>query len=289
MTDHSGPDLGGMITIVTGANSGVGRSATELLAGAGAHVVMVCRDPERGATARDAVRAATGSDAVGLELADVSNLEDVRGLASRLRDRFERLDILVNNAGVWQSRLERTPAGHEVTMATNHLGPFLLTTLLMERLSAGRGRIVNVSSQAHHSGDLRRAPLEAILRGDAWKGGLKAYSDSKLANVLFTLELARRYGTDGITANALHPGVLATRIWNKSASPISLLMRLFKPMMKSPSVGGHAVFRLAADPELAEMTGRYFNVETEARAQPLAYDEDLARELWETSERLTAR
>jgi len=174
-------------------------------------------------------------------------------------------------------------------MATNHLGPFLLTNLLLERLKAARGRIVNVSSQVHHSGDLRRAPLEAIIRGDDWKGGLKAYSDSKLANVLFTFELARRCGRWGGTANALHPGVLATRIWNKSASPISVLMRLFKPMMKSPSVGGRAVFRLAADPDLAKTTGRYFNVETEARAQPLAYDEDLARNLWETSERLTAR
>jgi len=288
MTDHSDPDPGDVIAIVTGANSGVGRSATELLAAAGAHVVMVCRDAARGAAARDTIRAATGSTAVGLELADVSRFEDVRALATRLLDRFERVDVLVNNAGVWQSRLERTPAGYELTMATNHLGPFLLSTLLVPRLAAGRGRIVNVSSQAHRSGDLRRAPLKAILRGDAWKGGLKAYSDSKLANVLFTFELARRYGTDGITANALHPGVLATRIWNKGTSPISVLMRLFKPMMKSPSVGGHAVFRLATDPDLAEITGRYFNVQTETRAQPLAYDEDLARELWETSERLTA-
>lgn len=281
-------DLNGQIVIVTGANSGVGRSATELLAEAGAHVVMVCRDAGRGEAARGAVRAATDSEAIDLELADISDLDQVRALGARLRDRFDRIDVLINNAGVWRNRLERTGAGHEVTMATNHLGHFLLTNLLLEPLKVGEGRVVNLSSQAHESGDLRRAPLEEIMTGEAWKGGLKAYSDSKLANVLFTLELVRRHGEDGIASNAVHPGVLATRIWNKSRSPISLIMRAFKPLMGRPAVGGRAVFRLAADPALAGVTGRYFRVETEKRAQPLAYDENLARELWETSERLTA-
>ena len=170
-------------------------------------------------------------------------------------------------------------------MATNHVGHFRLTLRLLDRLKAGEGRVVNVSSDGHRRGNLRRAPLERILRGEVRYRSFQAYCDSKLANVLFTHELVRRYGDDGITSNALHPGTLSTRIWNQNRNPASLLMRLFKPFMGEPEVGGRAVFRLAADPDLVDVTGRYFNVEEETRAAPQAYDEELARELWELSAR----
>lgn len=277
------------IAVVTGANAGIGRSTVELLAQGGWSVVMVCRDRERGREALAEVRRLAGTDHVQLEIADMSSGESVRGLAARLGDRLDRIDALVNNAGVYRARRERTPEGLEVTMATNHVGHFRLTLQLLDALRAGEGRVVNVSSDGHRRGNLRRAPLERILRGQVRYRSFQAYCDSKLANVLFTHELVRRYGGDGITGNALHPGTLATRIWNQNHTPASLLMRLFKPFMAKPSVGGHAVFRLAADPDLIDVTGRYFNVEEEARAAPQAYDEDLANELWELSASLLGR
>ncbi|MDE2942689.1 MAG: SDR family NAD(P)-dependent oxidoreductase [Gemmatimonadota bacterium] len=283
--DETGPDLKGQVAVVTGANSGVGKSATELLARAGADVTMVCRSRERGEPAVADVRrtgAAAGAD-VRLELADLALQADVRALADRLAARFPAIDILVNNAGVWLHRREITSEGFEVTFATNHLGHFLLTRRLLAPLAAGRGRIVNVSSEAHRNGDLRRAALEAIARGDAWKGGFQAYGDTKLANALFTFESVRRWSARGITANAMHPGVLRTRIWRKNRSALGLLLNAAKGLMAKPEVGGRAVMRLVEDRARDEVTGRYFKVETEVTATAQAYDEDLARELWDRS------
>lgn len=279
----AGPEGGRAIAVVTGANAGIGRSTTELLALAGWRVVMVSRDRERGEKAVAAVRELVGADRVELEIADMSSGESVRALAGRLTDRLDHLDALINNAGVYRARRERTSDGLEVTMATNHVGHFRLTIELLELLRAGEGRVVNVSSDGHRRGNLRRAPLERILRGEGRYRSFQAYCDSKLANVLFTHELVRRHGGDGIASNALHPGTLSTRIWNQNHNPASLMMRIFKPFMAKPGVGGRAVFRLAADPDLAGVTGRYFNVEEEARAARQAYDEDLASELWELS------
>lgn len=272
--------------MVTGANSGVGRSLTELLLDAGARVVMVCRSPERGAKALEEMRETPHPGSAELEIADISDPDAVRALAGRLQ-RFDSIEALVNNAGVWRTRLEKSPADLEVTMATNHLGHFLLTHLVRDLLQSGGNRIINVSSEAHRRGDLRRAPLRDIVSGHAWKGGLQAYSDSKLANILFTSELVRRYGEGGLVANSLHPGVLATRIWNKTSNPITYLMRAFKPFMGSPAVGGRAILRLLTDPDLAGVTDTYFNVSTESEPDASARDADLAGELWELSESLT--
>ena len=172
--------------------------------------------------------------------------------------------------------------GFELTFATNHLGHFLLTHLLLEPLEAGRGRIVNVSSRGHRGGDLRRASLDDIARGRAWKGPLQAYADSKLANILFTFESIRRRGARGITANAVHPGVLATDIWNKTPPVVRLLIRPFTWFMDRPQVGGAAVMNLVTGPAGA-VTGRYFNEQDEEAPSPQALDEALAHELWERS------
>ncbi|MXY29653.1 MAG: SDR family NAD(P)-dependent oxidoreductase [Gammaproteobacteria bacterium] len=292
--------LKGQVAIVTGANSGVGRSAAEMLLGAGAHVTMVCRSRERGERALAELRGArdqaalggqlnellpgdTGGARVDLELADLSRQEDVRALAELLAARLPAIDILVNNAGVTRPQCVQSPEGFELTFATNHLGHFLLTRLLRERLKAGRGRIVNVSSRGHRSGDLRRAGLEDIASGRAWEGALQAYADSKLANVLFTLETVRRWGARGITANAVHPGVLATEIWKKTSLGPRLLLLPFTWFMSSPDVGGKAVMNLVEDPSRDDVTGRYFHVLKEQRPSEQAHDESLARELWERS------
>lgn len=279
-------ELEGRAVVVTGANSGVGRSLSELLIDAGAHVVMVCRDQTRGASALDALTRRPASGTAELEIADLADFESVRALGERLR-RFDAIEALVNNAGVWRTRREKNPAGLELTMATNHLGHFLLTDFLLEGLRAGGRRIVNVSSGAHRRGDLNRAPVDEIISGEAWKGGLQAYSDSKLANVLFSAELVRRYGGSGLIANSLHPGVLRTGIWNKTHNPLTLLMRLFKPAMGSPAVGGRAILRLLVDPALSDVTDSYFDVEEISEVQPQGRDQRIARDLWDASARLT--
>lgn len=278
--------LSGKIGVVTGASSGVGKAAAARLAERGATVLMICRSRERGQTALSEIQEETGNRAVELRLADLGSLGHVRELGETLSAELDRLDFLINNAGVYRSRLELTEDGFERTMAVNHLAHFLLTHLLIDRLRAASGRVVNVSSGSHRSGKLDRAPLQSILRGEGRYRGLQAYSDSKLANVLFTFELARRFESI-ITANALHPGVLATRIWNQNHNAPSLFMRLFKPLMGSPKVGGDAAVRLATDPQLTHVTGKYFDKEKESRAADMAYDRDLAHRLWQVSAELT--
>ena len=275
-------DLTGRAAVVTGANSGVGRSVTDLLLAAGTEVTLVCRDRTRGEQALADLERSRPGAAAALELADLSSPASVRGLASRLNDRLDRIDILVNNAGLALDRLQTTHEGFELTFATCHLGHFLLANLLLNRLRGG-GRIVNVSSTAHRFGDLLRAPLEDVARGRAWKGGFPAYCDAKLANVLFTVESARRWQDDGVAAAALHPGVLATRIWNRHYGALGLLMRAFTIFMRKPDVGGNAVMAAIRRSEPGRVSGRYFHVRAERPPQPQAADPHLARDLWERS------
>lgn len=283
MAEHS---LHGRTAVVTGANSGVGRSATGLLLAAGARVTLVCRDRGRGERALAELQSDHPSAAATLEIADLAAMGSVRALAARLAGGHESIDILVNNAGVWRNRLELTAEGFERTFATNHLGHFLLTNLLLPRLSGG-GHIVNVSSEAHRSGDLRRADLDEIARGLAWRGTFPAYADSKLANVLFTVEAARRWREHGVTVNAVHPGVLATGLWNQNSGVLAAILRFFKLFMRSPGVGGNAVLRTLERALRDGATGSYFRVTGESAPQPQAADKALAHELWERSLRWT--
>ena len=278
----TGTALSGRTAVVTGANSGLGRSVTELLLAAGAAVTLVCRDRQRGERALAEVSAAHPGAAATLEIADLAALDSVRELGGRLQARPARVDVLVNNAGAWRNRLELTQDGFERTLATNHLGHFLLTHLLLERLQDG-AQIVNVSSEVHRSADLRRAPLEEIVRGRAWKGGFQAYADSKLANVLFTVEAVRRWEGAGITVNAVHPGALATRIWNQNGGALGLLLRTLKVFLRKPEVGGKVVLGLVRRPPSERVSGRYFRVDTEAAPHQQAGDPELAAALWQQS------
>ncbi len=279
--------LSGRTYVVTGANSGVGRATTEALAARGAAVVMVCRSRERGEAARREIGEAADGAELQLRLCDLASLRQVRDLGAALSAELDGLDGLVNNAGVYRARLEHSEDGFELTMAVNHLAHFLLTALLLDRLRERSGRVVTVSSETHRGGKLRRAPLTAILRGAIDYSGLQAYSDSKLANVLFTFELARRLRGSGVTTTALHPGMLATRIWNQNDNLASLIARLFKPFMGAPRVGGRAVLRQLADPQLADVSGAYFDRQERSEPAPAARDRRLTEELWELSAELT--
>lgn len=277
-------DLAGILCMVTGANSGIGKATATHLAGRGATVVMVCRSAERGEAARADIQAESGSDAVDLLLADLSVQADIRDLAATFRAEYDRLDVLVNNAGLYLADRQLSADGIEMTFAVNHLAPFLLTNLLLDDLRASApARIVNVNSESHRGARLRFGNLE--MEDDyQW---IKAYGKSKLANLLFTFELARRLEGTGVTVNALHPGVVGTRIWNHNSNVISLLMRLVKPFLMSPSKSAQHVVRLAADPALAGVSGQYFDKDEERRAADEAYDQDAAQRLWQVSAAMT--
>jgi NAD(P)-dependent dehydrogenase (short-subunit alcohol dehydrogenase family) len=274
------------ICVVTGGNSGVGFETSRLLAESGARVVLVCRDQERGQMAMTRIKGDVPSARVSLEVADLASLAQVRDLSARLLQALPSLDLLVNNAGVVRAEHEKTEDGFEKTMAVNHLSHFLLTHLLLSKMIDSGGRVINVSSEAHRRSRLSPDTLEDALLGPARYNGMQAYSHSKLANILFTSELARRHTAGELSTCSVHPGVLATRIWNQNRNLLSFLMVLLKPTMGRPSTGGKSVAHLAGQP--AEFVhGRYFNKKREAWPAPPARDKALARSLWKLSTDLT--
>jgi len=285
-------DMTGRVCVVTGANSGIGKETAKGLARCGARVVMVCRSAERGRAAQDEIVAATpqsnGRDMpVDLAVADLGRQDEVRTLADTLLADYDRLDVLVHNAGVFQGTQEVTKDDVESTFAINHLAPFLLTHLVEDRLKAtareaGEARVVVVASEAHRGA---RIHFDALGGGDSYSS-MQAYGQSKLANVLFTHELARRLHGTGVTANAVHPGVVATNIF-RGSDWFSRIARLFKVFYKSPKEGAKGPLYLAASPELKGVTGEYFKETEMVNPSPAAYDEKVAARLWRVSEELT--
>ena len=282
-------DLEGAVCVVTGANSGIGKATAMGLARLGAHVAMVCRNQERGRDAQTEIQAVadrarpSNVDAVELYLADLSVQEEVFALGETLRADYDRIDVLVNNAGVLLGHREETPDGVEKTLAVNHLAPFLLTHLLLPRLKetagrTGESRVVTVSSEAHRSVSLNFDDLNA----ETSYNSLRAYGQSKLANILFTHELARRLRDTGVTANCVHPGVVATSLW-RGSDWFSRLGRLFKWFYKSAEEGAEGVLYLAASDDLNGVTGQYFDSTEAVNPSPDAYDEKAAARLWRES------
>lgn len=278
-------DLSGKTVLVTGANSGIGLETSVQLAQRGANVVMVARDPGRGAAALEQVKRRSGSQSVSLLLCDFSSQASIRALAEEYRRRHDRLDVLVNNAGLVNDKRRVTEDGLEQTFAVNHLGYFLLTNLLLDLLlESAPSRVVVVASRGHRPGDL---DFDNLQYENGGYGVMKAYSRSKLANVLFANELARRVGSRGVTVNSLHPGMVATHIWSGApffARPfLALGKRLF---MLSAEEGARRVVQLAADPDLEGRGGQYFEDYKPVKPSRLARDESLAARLWAVSEKL---
>jgi NAD(P)-dependent dehydrogenase (short-subunit alcohol dehydrogenase family) len=276
----------GKVVVVTGANSGIGKVTARELARLGAQVVLAARDEGRGLAARDEVRRVTGNDGVELVLGDFARLGDVRSMAEQILTRWHRLDVLVNNAGLVLGERRLTADGFEATFQINHLAPFLLTHLLLPRLrSSAPARIVNVASEAHRFG----GPLEFDdLQAERGYIGLRVYGRSKLANVLFTGELARRLAGSGVTANCLHPGVIRSGFAADGDTGVvfSLAMAVARPFMLSPEKGARTSIYLASSPEVETVTGQYFHRCRPCRAAPFADDEAAARRLWAVSETL---
>jgi NAD(P)-dependent dehydrogenase (short-subunit alcohol dehydrogenase family) len=267
------------VILITGATDGLGRALAGELAGRGATIVLHGRDDGRGREAIEEIRVATGNETLGWNRADLSSLDEVRELAAAIGDERDRLDVLVNNAGIGTTlpgggaRMESRD-GHELRFAVNYLSHFLLTRRLLPLLErSAPARIVNVSSAGQAPIDFEDVMLERSY------DGLQAYCQSKLAQVMFTFDLAEQLKDRGVTANCLHPATyMPTKIvTHDGRSPISTLEE-----------GTRATLRLAADPELDGVTGRYFDGESEARAHEQAYDPEARRRLRELSQRLTA-
>jgi NAD(P)-dependent dehydrogenase (short-subunit alcohol dehydrogenase family) len=270
-------ELSDTTVVVTGATSGIGEAAALELSRRGATVVPVGRDPGRLAKIADRV----GTDGYR---ADLASLADVRRLADELLAAHERIDVLANNAGLVAGRRTLTEDGHELTFAVNHLAPFLLTNLLLDRLrSSAPARVVTTSSEAHHGGLVDLDDLSGERR---WSSG-RAYSTSKLANILFTRELARRLRGSGVVANCFHPGVIRTRLTRRARPLVNVGARLAAPFLGSPRSGASTLVFLALSPDAADVSGSYFVRSRPARTSAQAQDDALAKALWERSEELT--
>ena len=269
--------------VLTGASSGIGLAAAQQLAAQGAALVLVSRDPVRGAAARDLVSQVATGPAPVFMAADLSRQGAIRSLASGLHKQLDRIDVLLNNAGTAARHRELTVDGLEKTFATNHLGPFLLTNLVLDLLlAAPEGRIVTTTSESH----ARRLEFDN-LQGERRYSFFSAYARSKLANILFTYELARRLEGTRVTANCLHPGAVATRLGQNNGRLATAVTKLLRPFFRTPEQGAETAIYLASSPAVEGVNGKYFVDCREARSSRTSYDTELARRLWDASARLT--
>jgi NAD(P)-dependent dehydrogenase (short-subunit alcohol dehydrogenase family) len=274
----------GKVCLVTGGTAGIGFVAARELARRGATVTIVGRDPARGASAVDSIRAVAGSEAVDFVAADLAEQTQLRTFAAAFAERRPRLDVLVDNAGGLFGRRQTTSEGIERTFALNHLGYFLTTLSLLPSLQAAApSRIIVVASEAHRGAQLDFDDLQGEHHYSRWT----AYRRSKLANLLFTYELARRLRERGITANALHPGFVATDIGTRHSFVPGILWRIGTMAAITPERGAQTVLHLACAPEVAEVSGGYFIDNAPARSSPASYDRATADRLWDISLNLT--
>jgi retinol dehydrogenase-12 len=277
-------DLHGRVAMVTGATSGLGHAVAEGLARRGARVVLAVRNRMKAEAAAADIKEASGNPEISYLLADLSSTSEIRSLCHRFRERFDRLDVLVNNAGAVFFRRRLSEDDLEMTFALNHLGYYTMTCLLSDILiESAPARIVNVASESHRDAALDFNDLQM----KCGYGPLKAYGRSKLANVLFTYELARRLQGVGVTANAVHPGLIKTEIAANNGWIGRAASKVMKLWARPVEEGAEAVLALAADPELRGVTGQYFIGFHRKHSSPVSYDEVAALRLWEASASLS--
>jgi NAD(P)-dependent dehydrogenase (short-subunit alcohol dehydrogenase family) len=274
----------GKVVLITGANQGIGKASAVALGKLGARLVLVCRNAEKGRAAVADIRREGAAD-VELLVADMGSQVDVRRVAGEFKAKYDRLDVLLNNAGALVPTRRSTVDGIEETFAVNHLGYFLLTHLLLDMLkTSGPSRVVNVSSEAHRRGRMRWDDLE-------FKAGrysaIAAYGQSKLANILFTRELARRLEGTKVTANCLHPGVIASGFGHTYGGVLSAALMLVRPFLITPEKGARTSVFLASSAEVEGVTGKYFDKCKERRPSAEALAEGAPERLWAISEEKT--
>ena len=276
--------MNGTIVMVTGASDGIGKATALGLAKLGASVVMVCRDPQRGRAAQEWIRSESRSDDVELMIADLASQGAIRRLAADYKRTHPRLDVLVNNAGVNVKRRTLTSDGVELNFAVNYLAPFLLTRLLLDVLEASApSRVINVASAAEQMGEINFDDLMAAHTYSA----LRAYCQSKLALVQFTYALARQLDPSCVTVNCLHPGVVRTKITQGMSGWGAVVALLGRPFAASPERGAETVLYLASSPDVAGVTGKYFENKREKKSSRRSYDSATGQRLWQIAEQLT--
>jgi NAD(P)-dependent dehydrogenase (short-subunit alcohol dehydrogenase family) len=276
--------LEGKEIVITGATDGIGKVTARELAKMGASVTIVARNATKAQTVIKELRTAAGHDRIGFVRADMSSQKSIRGAAETIKGRLKRLDVLINNAGAMFSKRELTEDGIERTLALNHLGYFLFTNLLLDLLKASApSRIVNVASAAHVGAKVDIADLQGAKSYSGWR----AYQQSKLENLYFTYELARRLAGTNVTVNALHPGFVASRFGNNNGGFARALFGVAKTFFAISEVNGaRTSVYLASSPDVEGLTGKYFDSRKEVRSSAASYDEQKARELWRASEKL---
>src|SRR5687767_3098788 len=272
--------MNGKICLVTGGTNGIGRASAQALAQMGATVIIVGRDAVKTSRVVEEIRATSGNKNVGSMLADLSSEQEVRLLADEFKGKYSHLHVLINNAGGFFMRRQLRGNGIEMTFALNHLAAFLLTNLLLDMIKASTpARIINVSSNAHTSGKIEFDNLQGERQY-----GPRAYDNSKLANILFTMELARRLAGTGVTVNALHPGFVATGFAKNNGKVIAALVSLITPLIaRSPAKGAETSVYLASSQNVTSITGEYFFDSQVIPAAPQATDMVVARKLWDVS------
>ncbi len=276
--------MSGKVCLVTGATSGIGRVTARELAQMDATVVAVGRNRQKGEETVAEIKRRSANDKVEFMQADLSSQESIRDLARTFTDKYDQLQVLVNNAGGVFSKRETTVDGLEMTFALDHLAYFLLTTLLLPVLErSAPARIINVSSGAQGTGKIDFDDLQGAKRYSGWR----AYSQAKLANVLFTYELARRLQGTGVTANCLHPGFVATGFAQNNSGALQALIKAGQVFAISPEKGAETSVFLASSPLVEGVSGKYFANKKEKKSAKQSYDESAARRLWDVSAQLT--
>lgn len=274
--------LKGKIIVITGATDGIGKVTARELAKAGASVTIVGRNPVKGEQVVKDLRAAAGHDGVDFAQGDLLTLKGVRGAAATLKGRLKVIDVLINNAGAAFVKRGVTEDGFEQTFALNHLSYFLMTALLLDLLKAApSARVVSVASGAHFGAKLDLGDLQNAKSYSGWR----AYQQSKLANIYFTYELARRLQGTQVTANCLHPGFVASRFGDNNSGVIARVFGFIKSIAAiSEEEGAKTSVYLAGSPEIAGVSGKYFDKCKPSRSSSVSYDEDVSRALWRASE-----
>jgi retinol dehydrogenase 12 len=276
--------LSGKIALVTGATSGIGRVTAVELAKKGARVIVVGRNPSRVEDVVETIQKDGGSNLADGLVADLSNMSQVRSLAAQVLQSYPRLDILVNNAGALFNSRQTSADGFEMTFALNYLSPFLLTHLLLEMIKASApARIVNVSSMAHVGARLNLQDLENTSRYFGWT----AYGQSKLANLYFTYELARRLHDTHVTVNALHPGYVATNFGKGGHKIVNWAVAMSQVFAISPEEGAATSIYLASSPQVEGISGKYFIKKKAVQSSQISYNREISQQLWEVSEQMT--
>jgi len=267
------------VVVVTGVTSGIGKALALGLARSGENVVLVARDAQRGGLVQEEIKSQSQNPEIELVLSDLSSLSSVRNAAAIIKSKHEKIDVLINNAAIYKSRREPSIDGFELMFVTNHLGPFLFTHLLLDPLlTSGSARILNISAPSSTQLDFDDLQREKKFNS------LNVFGATKMMNLLFTFELARRLENMGVTVNAVHPGLARSSLMNETSAPMRFLLRLASAPAERVAVD---MIRVALDPEFEKVTGRFFHKAKEIEPAAYAHDRTAQQRLWEISSNLT--